>query len=397
MTDIEFAPELPAVESLLQFEAVEQFAAIDEPGAEPLVTATAGGVAIAAGSLAIVYGSGGAGKTTLVTDMVFAFAADRSWCDVLEPARALRIAIIENEGPRPMLRGKLREKIDTHGPVDGRIVVMTEPWSKFTFADETQRRELADAIVANEIDLLVVGPLSRVGMKGGGTLDEIDSFEKLLLDVRDRTDRQFAILIVHHESKSGAISGAWEGVPDTLIHVQGQGHGHTRVYWEKARWSSELHGTSTHLVWGEGATFTVTEKEQATEDTIAEDILEKVRENPGASWNTIDGLVTGNGTKKRKVRDSLLAAGRIENTETGKKFALWHPEDPLLEQVRPTPDAPEDAPLESSVSPGWEGVSVQGASVRPYVVEDAPWTDAPTGPENGLQLHVDRDNEGAPA
>src|SRR4051794_9973505 len=99
------APELPTVREP-GFTPLEEFAAVNEPGAEPLVSATIGGTVIPSSGLVIVYGAGGAGKTTLVLDASFQFASGSSWLGLLEPARQLRIAIVENEGPRPEFRKK---------------------------------------------------------------------------------------------------------------------------------------------------------------------------------------------------------------------------------------------------------------------------------------------------
>src|SRR5690348_16060515 len=88
----------------LVFTSVEEFAAVDEPGMEAFACATVGGVVIPAGGSVLVYGNGGAGKSTLVIDLCFALAAGQSWLGVVEPARPLRITIVENEGARAMLR-----------------------------------------------------------------------------------------------------------------------------------------------------------------------------------------------------------------------------------------------------------------------------------------------------
>ena len=321
----------------LVFAPVEHFAAVEEPGAEALVRATAGGVVIPAGGLVLVYGEGGAGKTTLIHDLCFALATGSCWLGMLEPNRPLRVLIVENEGPRPELRAKLARKLDGHGgSLDGRISILETPWARFTFADAAQRQALADALTGHEADLLVVGPLSRVGMEGGGTLDDISRFEALLRNLRERVERPFAILIVHHENRAGQISGAWEGVPDTLMHVQGQGHGRTRVHWQKVRWSSALHGTSANLLWTDGDSFAFEDKPEVTPDTMATGILAAAREHPGASWTRIRALVTGSDTDTAKVRDRLLSERVIVNTATRHGyFSLWAADDPAATRSEP--------------------------------------------------------------
>jgi archaellum biogenesis ATPase FlaH len=315
----------------LVFTPLEEFAAVDEPGADALARAIGGGTVIPARGLVLIFGDGGAGKTTLAIDAAFALAAGDPWLGLVETDRPLRIAIIEAEGPRQEFRDKLERKLAHHGAaaLAGRISVLEEPWAEFTFADESQRRALALAIVENETDLLIVGPVVSVGMVGGGTPDEIRAFEQLLHELRALVERPFAIVLVHHENRLGRVSGAWERVPDTLMHVTGQGHGRTRVYWQKARWSSAMHGTTTHLLWAEGETFIVEAKPEVTEDTIADDLLAAARDNPGASWTKIREHITGNTTDAAKVRDRLIAAGTLINSAARDGyFNLWHHDDP---------------------------------------------------------------------
>lgn len=58
-----------------------------------------------------------------------------------------------------------------------------------------------------------------------------------------------------------------------------------------------------------------------------------------SGWNTIDGQVNGKGTRKRELRDELLASGAIVNVGKGQKFALHTADDPLVSQLRPAGDA----------------------------------------------------------
>ena len=72
---------------------------------------------------------------------------------------------------------------------------------------------------------------------------------ELVEDVRARCRRLLTVVLVHHENKGGAVSGAWEGAGDSLLHVQGAGNGHTVVYVQKARWDTSRHGKTLHLEW----------------------------------------------------------------------------------------------------------------------------------------------------
>lgn len=365
----------------LVFTPLELFAAVDEPGAEPLATAAGGGTVIPAAGLVLVYGDGGAGKTTLTLDLAFALAAGDSWLELVTPERPLRIAIVENEGPRAEFRKKLERKLTHTGAnLDGRISVLGEPWAGFTFADDEQRRALAAVLEQAGIDVLIVGPVASVGMEGGGTPDEITRFEQLLRATRDLVPREFAIVLVHHENRIGRVSGAWERVPDTLLHVTGQGHGRTRLYWQKVRWSSALHGTTTQLVWADGESFTVEAKPEISEDTMTTELLAAVRENPGGSWSKIREHVTGKAAEIARVRDRLLHDGAIVNAATREGyFQLWLPDDPA------TP-----ADTRSRLGTAWErlpflppaGAGETSRSPVPYVSRNGVGNGtAPTEPE----------------
>jgi hypothetical protein len=327
-----------AASAELVLTAIEDFAAADEAGAEALAhSAGDGGTVIAPGGLVIVYGDGGAGKTTLVNDLAFALATGNGWLDLVLPDRPLRVLMIENEGPRQEFRKKLERKLAATGAqLNGRISVLEEPWAEFNFKLEAHRIAIAEAIDNGEIDLLVVGPLASVGAEGGGTPEDIEKFNKLLGDVRHRCARSFAALLVHHENRAGQISGAWERVPDTLIHVSGQGNGRTRLYWQKARWSSALHETSTQLNWADGESYTIETRPEVTEDSMETEMLDATRARPGESWTKIREHVTGKAIDAAKVRDRLIAQELLINGAAQEgRFNLWHHEDPSAPRSLP--------------------------------------------------------------
>lgn len=320
----------------LAFEELEAFAAVEEPDSEPLIADSAGKPWMPAGGTAMVYGSGGAGKTTLVADLVITVAQGDPWCGLLTPTRPLRTLLIENEGPRPPLRVKLRERLHASpGGTAGRVLVMTEPWQAFTFRNDTTRAELVRVLDAHDADLLVVGPLGRVGMQGGGTLDEITAFMALVTEVQNAAKRRPAVLIVHHENRAGQVSGAWDGATDVLVHISGEGHGRTRVYWQKLRFGSVLHATTTHLLWVAHETFTVAEKPEISEDTMTDEMLAAALELPGGSWTQIRAKVTGRVEEVAAIRDRLIADGRLINGGTASGFKLYNANDPAAPRSQP--------------------------------------------------------------
>jgi hypothetical protein len=202
-------------------------------------------------------------------------------------------------------------------------------------------------------------------MSGGGTPDEINTFVGFITAVRQLVRKPLAVWLVHHENRAGQISGAWERVPDTLVHVTPRGNGHTRIYWQKVRWSSQLHATTTHLSWADGEGFVLEEApELATTERIWDEIAAYVLGNGGCSWNDVDEGTSGKAPLKRQTRDRMLAEDVLVNRGSGKSFKLWHRDDP---EVRPSGDAPGDALWNH---PADEGESA-GASLRPLPSRDA--------------------------
>jgi hypothetical protein len=137
---------------------VEEFAAVDEPGAAAL-HGTDDATLIAEGSDVLIYGDGGAGKTTLALDLAFHLAGGTSWLDI-PIARRLRLLMIESEGPRPMFRAKIKCKLAAWaGPeLQGRVSLFAEPWGEFVFTDPAWREALAERVRADEIDVPIAGP-----------------------------------------------------------------------------------------------------------------------------------------------------------------------------------------------------------------------------------------------
>jgi AAA domain len=380
----------------LRFTPLEEFAAVDEPGAESLASSTDGEAALAAGSDILVYGDGGAGKTTLVLDVCFKLAAGASWLGLVTPERPLRIAIVENEGPRPMLRRKLDRKL-AGASLGGRIVVLEDPWGELTFADATHRSAIALAATELDLDLLVVGPLISAGQFPlGGTPTEVAAFETHTKALRALLDRPLAILLVHHENQAGRVSGAWGRFGDTHMHITALGNGKTRLHWAKARWASSLHKTTSQLLWADGESFVVEDKPEITADTIRDSIIAAVSLEPGASWTKIrdlhgkDGerLIRGGAEDVKSVRDELIADGVIVNQPARKDgFNLWPADDPELNRSD-LRTAPERLPF----TPPASEANTEPFAVRSYIANgtngngldepeigtgDAPpWTDA---------------------
>jgi AAA domain len=320
----------------VSFAELEAFAAVFEPGVDPLV-GDSEQVLLPQGGDAMLYGDGGVGKTTLAIDLAFHLAAGSSWLGI-PIMRAARVALVESEGPRPLFRAKLRRKLAAwHGtlPTEG-LFVLEQPWGELRFTDEDHRARLAAALREHAIELVIAGPLTSLGMDVAGTLQEVRDFAALVDDVRSRAERPVTFLLVHHENKGGRVSGAWEGVGDTLLHVQSSGHGRARLFVQKARWASEWHAKTLHLLWAEGDSFVVDEtgppKPEAMRAAIEQYVLEHASRDGGCRWRDVLANVKGTTNLLTDQRDALLSEGLIVNHGTGNRFALWHGADPAAPQ-----------------------------------------------------------------
>jgi hypothetical protein len=360
-----------AADSALRIVSVSVFAAVDEPGAAAIVADHQDGALIPQSGSVMVYGDGGAGKTTLAIDLAFHLAAGDAWLALPVP-QPVRVLLVEAEGPRPHYRKKLRRKLAgwTGSPLSERLLVFEEPWARFSFADERWRQLLADICRGYEVDVVIVGPVSAVGMEGAGTIPEVRAFSKLVDEVRDLSGRPLAFLLVHHENRTGKVSGAWEGVGETLLHVTAQGHGHLRLYMQKARWSSELHQTTLRLAWAEGDSFTVEDPEPSRPERTYDDIAEYVLRHGGCNWNEVNKAVSGQADYLRRRRDVMLADGVLLNLGKGQALALWHRDDP----ARPTLDltvSEQGRSWDAVDSDTRDGDELRTASQRPLRSRDA--------------------------
>jgi hypothetical protein len=291
----------------LRIVPLEEFTSVTEDSAAPLIGEIDDSLLTASGTL-LMYGDGGAGKTTLSIDAMAHLAAGTTWLGNTIP-RQLRLLLIENEGPRGPFRRRLHTKIERWDgdPFVANVHVLEEPWTRFTITESSYRHELAQQINTLQSDIIILGPLASLGAKGTGTPDEVNEFNELVNDLRYHAAYPFSLWIVHHENKQGDVSGAWERWPDTLVHVSAQGNGRTRVHWRKVRWSSRLHNTSINLLWGDNASFTI---DEARVRDLHTELLEAFQNDD--RWRTAREAAGLIGANQDNVRDALMALVETE-------------------------------------------------------------------------------------
>lgn len=298
--------------------SAREFADVFEPGADPLV-GEPGQVVIPEGGDVMIYGDGGASKTTLSIDLGGHLAAGDDWLGIPIP-EPVRVLVLEAEGPRPLFRAKLRGKLDGWAGSDlgDRLLVVEAPWAAFRFPEGG---EIADLIAEREIDVLIVGPLTRVGMDELGTLQQVRDFMGHVARFRKRTGRRLTVILVHHENKGGSVSGAWEGAGDTLLHAQVHRPGRTTLGFQKARWAPGWHKRSVELDWTDGEGFEVADAEE--ERDFTEEIAALLT---GGKVRTLEEIRRpkekgGIGAAKETVREALENGGDRFESFTGADAA----------------------------------------------------------------------------
>lgn len=244
--------EGPRLRFLVGTEFVEQeLARID-----PLI-GVEGDAILMPGSLAILAGIGGAGKTTLALHALAHWAEGLTWFG-MPAARPLRIVVIENEGPHDPFVNKVKEFSrrfhdcpccgEPHGGGGAFLdncLFLDAPWGHFTWESDELAKQLRSAALDFGADLVVANPLGRLGMKGAGTPEETRAFLDLLF--RGGLGEDFAALLLHHMAKPqgrGAhltqqVSGDWGPHPDTIMTLEPDGEKKGKLTFAKVRWGDE--------------------------------------------------------------------------------------------------------------------------------------------------------------
>jgi hypothetical protein len=305
-----------------EFAGYREFTAREYPAAEPLLGAP-GAIIIAVGSLLMVYGADGSGKSTWSIDGIIHLAAGVDWLNLPVP-RPVRVCVIENEGPPSLFQQKLDAKIagwDGPDPT-GNLFVFAGPWGEFSFADPDARAALNAYCDEHKIDLVVANPTLGLGVGPSGKPDETQQFVDWLTECGLKGERAFWLL--HHENKSGQISGDWGRHPDTKVSLQRDGNQQrTKLDWAKTRWATlEPEEKVVLLEWiVETQSYTVTELDTvgATDTELEQRIIDFLAEHPVSSTNAVWAGVKGTNSRIRR----LLDGSRFDCVGGPRGSKLW--------------------------------------------------------------------------
>jgi hypothetical protein len=308
-----------------EFMPLTAFLAHPFPDAEPLL-GERGTVILAVGSLLLVYGADGSGKSTWSIDGIAHLAAGVDWLG-FPVTRPVRFCVIENEGPPSLFQQKLAAKAESWEGPDWlhNIFVHQNPWGEFSFADADARLALRTYCEEHEIDVVTANPTLGLGVSGSGRPDETQQFVDWLVECGLKSSRGFWLL--HHENKAGQISGDWGRHPDTKVQLQRDGNQtRTKLSWEKTRWAtlpSEQHAKAVMLEWvieRQGYTLTEIDTAGASDSELEERIVAFLAQHPWASTRSVNDGVKGTQERIRK----LLNGDRFDCVKGQRGAILWN-------------------------------------------------------------------------
>jgi hypothetical protein len=291
---------------------VRRFAGVREAGARPILGSPDDAV-IGEGTDTLGFGGAGTTKTSLFTvDLALHLATGTDWLG-FEVPRAVRVAVIEGEGSRPWFRRKWSNKLATWRGADpcDNLCVLEEPWG----FDVGRDHHVADLLAELEVDVLIAGPVSAIGLRDNGTLPQARDFMAKVQRLRDGTGRPLATLLIHHDNRQGLVSGAFEGVVDTLLRTEVPRRGKTVLHFEKCRWAPSFHRQRLDLRWTEGEGFEVATGAGGDDRDLAANIVAWLREQPPS---TAEQIAEGVQVRELDVRAAIESNPERFTLHTGE-------------------------------------------------------------------------------
>ena len=283
-------------------------------------------VLLPVGGLALLYGDGGAGKSTLALHMLAHLASGQPWLGI-PVERRLRVGIVENEGPMVPFVEKLRQFTETwDGPEFlSQVAVLNQPWGRFTLADDGLRAELRAFAIDQSLDLIVAGPLGRLGVEGAGSPAETRAFLDLLSEVGYQDD--IAWWLLHHENKARQVSGDWKGHPDLTLRLVYEGKRRNKLTFEKVRWGDQGRDPMI-LEWlgvEEGIGYKILDTTTPNVDWLVLEghCREYVEQNPGCSQRAVEQALGGKAAHIREALARLRREEQLEDRGSASRMALY--------------------------------------------------------------------------
>lgn len=318
---------------------------------EPLV-GTEDDALLMPGSLAILAGVGGAGKTTLALHAIAHWAAGVPWFGI-PTTRPLKLVVIENEGPHDPFVKKVRDfarrwkncpccdvEHGDGGDFIDNCLFLDAPWGHFSFEDTGLAEELRGTVKEFSGDLVVANPLGRLGMKGAGTPEDTRAFLQLLFNAGLNED--YGALLLHHFTKAvhkndvDKLSGDWGPHPDTILLLEPEAERRSKLVFGKIRWGDQGRAPLI-LDWLDDPEGPIGYRgESAPQGVTNDDMYERIDryllEHPGANMTAVRSGVQGNGRRIGDMVKQGVDDGRYSATGDGRKRVYYSGEAPFADE-----------------------------------------------------------------
>ena len=348
---------------------LDQFADDDEPGARAVVGGSGESALIAEGSDVMVYGDGGAGKTTLAVDLVLPPRRRRRLARHLPIAAPVRVLLVENEGPRPLFRAKLRRKREAWqgSPLDDRLLVLEEPWAALTRRPGAPPAGARRAIGDHDVDVVDDRPdHPRRHERGRHAAGGPRLHAACSPTCARLAGRAVTFVLVHHENRAARCPAPGKAPGTRSCTSRRKGTAIPVCTSQKARWSSAHHKHDAATSRGRTAKASAsTSGPSATTTRSPTRSSARCSRHGGTAGARSSRPSSGNGERLRAIRDRLLAGGRLINAGGKAGMKLWHHADP----ARPTP---QDELCPASDTPGTHPVSGTGETINRGTVSPCP-------------------------
>jgi hypothetical protein len=170
-----------------------------------------------AGSVSVLYGDPGTGKTYALLDMGVAVALGEDWLD--HPTKQSHVLFVDEEsGPRRLKR-RLHQVLHSHNAnKDTKLAFLSLPL--FNLRDKNEATALQLFIQEAKAKLIIIDAM--IDVLDGGDENIASVVQPMFRNLRTiATNEQAAFVIIHHPNRGGGYRGtsAMEGAVDLMLKV----------------------------------------------------------------------------------------------------------------------------------------------------------------------------------
>lgn len=282
------------------------------------------------GGTTIIYGDPGSGKSLLAISwaMMLSRPDYTDWAG-FERRRQVKVAYIVGEG-QGGIPGRVNAWLSAH-EVDEVPPVYWIPsavplWRSPGQGWQDDQADLRHFCWRERIDVLFVDTLAMsFGAGNENQQQDMNMFLQTVASLQNNDGHSTAVVIVHHESKSGDMRGSTvlRGFADTVIHMKAtvdggsykEGHAEMDKQKDGRPWGRKIFFTPVRT--DSSLTIVPVDEVDRTGNRIATEILTELGKYDAATWEHIKGNIRGKAVKKIQERDMLIERGQIVRNNDG--------------------------------------------------------------------------------